>query len=178
MTTYNDDDGTWVSAGFIGARPTLGAFMPHHAPAASVTVFWAAKAAMEPFVRFIEQIERRFAGSRLKAYGPTRESMRPIGGHLSPLLRDGGALARFNAYRAEFNSEDGEVVVWANVTEVVQSDSDEVGDNIGMTVPRSLFNEVRPILTDAIVDTANRGITKEFVSAGLDDISDDLNIQR
>lgn len=51
-------------------------------------------------------------------------------------------LETFDACRAEINGQFGEVVLWANVNGPVRDNLEKGGENIGVSVPPSIFDSV------------------------------------
>jgi hypothetical protein len=174
MVTYDDDDGLWLSTAYVGGVPTFSAYMPppkDSQDSASVTVFWCGKLSAQRFTRIVEQVETLYAGRQLVAYGPTRESKSVTTGGLSQFLHPHGVLANFDAYRAEFDSKVGGIVVWGNVAEVARPTGEDMAENVGITLPRELFDAARGIIADAIRRTACVKVPEDVVYAGLNEIS-------
>lgn len=169
------DSGRWYTAKYEG-NALLGAHLPSEPTSdeASFTVFWAGRVPPSKFRGIVQNADQLFAriginDERLIAFGPSREVVGPVHGGLADWLSPGSKLYGFEAYRAEFRGETGQLTLWANVTEFDRRSLDDGGENIGVCVTPALFKQARPLIADAIQDT--QGLKAEVVAKLLDDVS-------
>jgi hypothetical protein len=138
-----------------GGRLELGAqLVPNIEQPEELVVVWRAPVRVEGLRRILSRAEETLRGrgesirGRLTGYGPTKEFL-----HLARFIahkeRDD-----FQAYRAELETPEEAVVIWANVAHGDNRDLATASDNIGMSVPlRSLAGWSSALIAYAVSST-------------------------
>ena len=151
-----------------GAAPAqVGAYLPDYN--GDLTVYWRGHVGRENVRSFIDEAEaalsrsgRIFSG-KLDAYGISSPDPADAERHIqtSPAqlaitLDPEAGIPTFDACRAELTVAQGKVIIWANVSGEETAPLEEGGENIGVSVPQSLFKEdIRAVIKHAISMTMN-----------------------
>ena len=175
-------------------KPELGAHIPanarrdDHDP--SLTVFWCGDTSRSRFRNAVERTEKLFlarggyVGTLFAFGGQTEEEIGPIkheaqanssDAGLGEYLSETNPLGWFSAYRAEFEGNEGQVKLWANVADAEVRRLDEGGENIGVcTSPALFYGAARSLIADTIEDT--RKLSRKVVEGLLGEIAENVPI--
>ncbi|GGI21033.1 hypothetical protein GCM10010987_12350 [Bradyrhizobium guangdongense] len=148
-----------------GAPAQLGVYLPDYN--GDLSLYWRGQVGREEIRSLIEETETVLlkAGQKvsatLEAYGveakdpdKTEIHLGPMSETLAETLSPKSNLPSFGACRAELTVAAGKVIIWANVTGDKTAALEEGGENIGVSVPQSLFREgIRPVIEHAISAT-------------------------
>lgn len=168
MTTEMEKDrsGLWLTTRWDGAAE-VGAHLPleFRSGDASVSVFWRAPIPRDRLSQIVDKAEHFLAKEKLlsvkgalMAYGATRKPFGPVSGGLAGFLVSESQMSSYDAFRAEFSDPHSKLlVVWANVRETDSVDLDEAGENIGIAINLSVFNQrAKDLIADAIYSTSTK----------------------
>lgn len=138
-----------------GDRLELGAqVVPNFEQPAELVVVWRAPVRVDGFRNILSRTEETLRGradsfrGRLTGYGPTKEFL-DFGRFIAHQERD-----YFQAYRAELETPEEAVTIWANVAHGDDHDLAQASDNIGLSVPvRSLAGWSSSLIAYAVSST-------------------------
>jgi hypothetical protein len=165
-----------------GAPAQVGAYLPDYD--GDLTVYWRGHVGRDDIRSLVAEAEAALAKSgqpvsgTFDAYGIEAPNPDDTERHIGPLpfalansLAPKSGLPDFDACRAELTVGLGKVIIWANVTGEQTAALEYGGENIGVSVPQSLFGRegIRPVIEHAISTTMQ--LKPKFVAKLLNDIS-------
>lgn len=146
-------------------KPQIGAYLPDYD--SNLTVYWRGRVGRQDLQALIDRAEAallkssKFVSGTIDAYGIEASDPRDTERHIGPVtsalaesLSPKSGLPSFDACRAELTVPQGTVIIWANVSGDETASLEDGGENIGVSVPQTLFqNGIRPVLETAIATT-------------------------
>ena len=147
------DTGRWITARANG-RPEIGAHIQENSGqgVALITVFWCGIVNAHHVRDAIQYADKLDAvGPSVKttitSFGSEKTVVQSRGrDELTDYLHDRFPLSKFEAYRAEFHGQHGDVIFWANVEPSERGKLEQGEENVGIAVTPSLFEGLSPTL--------------------------------
>ena len=155
------EQGSWVTAKLDGSAVIGAHLSPEGETHSALTVFWHGsniRRGLESTIRDAEKLLMLLGAhptGRIYSYGDEDIDSESSQSELSAMFVN-DSFSNQDAFRIEIESEHGEIILWANVTDDDPRSLDEGGENIGICIPPAMFNlALTKLITPAIARTSD-----------------------